>query len=472
MAQEGLKRSLGIPATVAAACGLVVASTTLVSLGQGFGIGGPGFIIAMIIAVLINLFVAFSFAELSGIIPKAGSIDHYTLPALGRFLAILAVLSGYVTVTVFAGSAEAAVPGFVFSEVFAPGIPPVVYSTIVVLLLAYINYRGIELFGWVQIVLTSIMIGTLVIMGIAGLFSLSVTPPLPAEGPFNPMGWGVLALTALGFWLFVGIEYVTPMAEEVKRPGVMIPISMISALAIILVAKVLFGFASIRYVPLGMLAESEAPQVLAGEAIFGLPGVYWMAIVTILASASTVNTLLAAIPRLLYGMASKGQAPSFFGRLNTRYQTPALGIALVALCILIPIWIGIAGIEMIVVFILAGAFSWFISYIIAHLNVIILRVKYPDVPRSFKTPLYPLPQLLGIASMIYMIINIFPDPVMKAAIYRYALIFLALSAVWAVIWVRVIQKKPLFAPVPLEEVREASLAEAAGTAKTTASHGG
>lgn len=469
MSQDGLKRSLGIPATVAAACGLVVASTTLVSLGQGFGIGGPGFIIAMIVAVLINLFVAFSFAELSGIVPKAGSIDHYTLPAMGRFLAILAVLSGYVTVTVFAGSAEAAVPGFVFNEVFAPGIPPVVYSTVVVLLFAYINHRGIELFGWVQIVLTSLMIGTLVIMGIAGLLSVSVSPPVPAEGPFNPMGWEILALTALGFWLFVGIEYVTPMAEEVKRPGIMIPVAMISALAVILVAKVLFGFASIKYVPLGLLADSEAPQVLAAEAIFGVSGIYWMAIVTILASASTVNTLLAALPRLLYGMAAKGQAPSFFGRLNPTYQTPSLGIALVALCMLIPLWIGIAGVEMIVVFILAGAFSWFISYIIAHLNVIILRVKYPDAPRSFKTPLYPLPQLLGIAAMIYMMINIFPDPVMKAAIYRLALIFLALAAVWAAVWVGVIQKKPLFAPVPLNEVVDEARAEQSETAPA---HGG
>lgn len=131
-----------MPAVVAAACGLVVASTTLVSLGQGFGLGGPGFIIAMIAAVIINLCVALTFGELSGIIPRAGSINHFTAPALGRFLAMLAVISGYLIVTMFAGAAEAAVPGLIFNEVVAP-VPPLLYTTVVVLLLAWVNYRGI-----------------------------------------------------------------------------------------------------------------------------------------------------------------------------------------------------------------------------------------------------------------------------------------------------------------------------------------
>src|SRR5660397_268268 len=83
-----LKRVIGLPAGIASAVGLVVASSTLVIQGQGFGIGGAGFLIAMVIAMLINLFVMFSFAELSGIVPRAGSVNHYTQAALGPFMAL------------------------------------------------------------------------------------------------------------------------------------------------------------------------------------------------------------------------------------------------------------------------------------------------------------------------------------------------------------------------------------------------
>src|SRR5680860_882504 len=119
-----LKRVIGLPAGIASAVGLVVAASTLVIQGQGFGMGGAGFLIAMVIAMLINLFVMFSFAELSGIVPRAGSVNHYTQAALGPFMAIVAVLASYFIVNIFAGSAEASVPGLIFHDVFWDGMPP------------------------------------------------------------------------------------------------------------------------------------------------------------------------------------------------------------------------------------------------------------------------------------------------------------------------------------------------------------
>src|SRR5680860_482423 len=87
-----LKRVIGLPAGIASAVGLVVAASTLVIKGQGIGIGGEGFLISMVIAMLIILFVMFSFAELSGIVPRAGSVNHYTQAALGPFMAIVCLL--------------------------------------------------------------------------------------------------------------------------------------------------------------------------------------------------------------------------------------------------------------------------------------------------------------------------------------------------------------------------------------------
>jgi len=452
MVEQQLKRSLGCWACIATAMGLVVASSTLVMLGQGFGIAGPGFIIPMVIAVVLNLLVAFSFAELAAMIPRAGGINHYTLPAMGPFAGLLSVLAGYLIVNIFAGSAESAIPGIVFHEVFAPWMDPRVFSIGMIIILMLINIRGIEFFAWLQIVLTAAMIGSLVVLGLIGLLGLGIGEPVPTSfETFNPMGWGVLGLTALAFWLFLGLEFVTPLAEEIKKPKVYIPVAMISALLIILVAKVIYGYASIMYVPLGDLAASKTPHVDAGGAILGRTGQIWMGIVTILASLSTVNALTAAIPRLIYGLANEGQFPRIFSTLS-RWQTPWIAIIFASMLFIVPIIIGIATIEMIVIFIMAGVFSYFITYIIAHLNVIILRYKYPNLKRSFKSPLGILPQIVGIAAMIYMMINIFPDPIIRSQIYTLALIFLAIAAVFSALWVKFVMKKGLFALTPIAEL--------------------
>lgn len=453
MAEPQLKRSLGLWACIATATGIVVASTSLVSLGQGFGIAGPGFLIPLIIAMVLNLLVAFSFAELASVIPRAGGINHYTLPAMGPFLGLLSVISGYVIVSIFAGSAEAAIPGLVFSEVFASGINPKIFSIIIILALMLVNIRGIDFFAWLQMGLTTAMIASMIILGIIGVTGIGAgsEPVATSFDVFNPMGLGVLGLTALAMWLFIGIEFVCPLAEEIRKPKIYIPLAMILALAIILVAKILYGFASIRYVPLNDLATSTAPHVLAGMAIMGRTGQIWMAIVTILAALSTVNTLIASIPRMMYGLAQEGQAPKFFANLS-RWQTPWVAIVFQAILFLIPILIGIATIEIIVIFILASAFSWFVTYIIAHLDVIILRFKYPKVKRDFKSPLWLLPQIFGILAMVYMMFNIFPEPEIKRQIYIYAFIFLGLAAVGSALWVKFVMKKDLFALTPLDKL--------------------
>jgi len=451
LSNVGLQRTLGLWSAVATAVGIVIASSTLVMLGQGMGIAGQGFIYAMVAALILNLIVAFSFAELSGIIPCAGGINHYTLPTMGPFVGMIAALSGYVLVSVFAGSAEAAIAGLIFSEAFAPWMNPTLFSLIVVALLVLINIKGIKLFGQVQIILTAAMIGSLMVLGVIGLTGMGSGTPVATSLEFNPLGLGVFGLTALAFWLFVGVEFVCPLAEEIKKPKIYVPLAMIIALSIIFIVKVLYGFASIRYVPMEILADSYSPHVDTAGAMLGRSGQVWIAIVSILATVSTVNTLLAAIPRMLYGMAKNKQLPSIFADLS-RWGTPYAAIIFKGIVFCAFLLSGIASIDAIVVLILAGAFCWFITYIVAHLNVIILRYKHPETNRSFKSPFGIVPQIIGIVGMLYMMMEIYPDPVMKAEIYRTAFIFLAAIIAFSFYWIKYVMKKDLFELTPLADV--------------------
>lgn len=449
-----LKRVIGLPAGIASAVGLVVASSTLVLQGNGFGIAGPGFLIAMLAAMLINLFAMFSFAELSGIMPRAGSVNHYTQAALGPFMAIVAVLASYFIVNIFAGSAEASIPGIIVNEVFLDWMPPRVFSVALVIVLVFVNLRGIRLFGAVQVVTAAIMILSLVTVGIIGLFDLGSGTPI--EGTFtslNPLGWSIFSLVALGFWLFVGAEFVTPLAEEIKKPRVYIPLSMFLGLLIILIAGGLYGMASVKYVSGDDLAGSLTPHVDAANAMMGRTGQIWMSIASIFATITTVNTLLCALPRMFYGMAQKGQLPSVLARVN-RFSVPSWATFMVMLMILTPLVIGVATTETFLTYILASTFTWVVGYIVVHIDLIVLRWKHPDIRGGFRTPLYPLPQLLSLAGLVWMLFNISPDPALTRGIYTLAFVFLGLSAVYAALWVTFKEKKGLFQTAPIAELVE------------------
>jgi amino acid transporter len=452
MAEVELKKNvLGFPSLFAVAIGIVVASTTLVSLGQGMGLGGYGFIWAMCIAFVLMMFQAFTFSELAITMPRAGSVSSYTEIAMGHFLAIVSVIAGYIIVQLLAGPAELSVAGLVLKECFWPGANPTVLSVIMLLIFMVLNLLGVDIFAKFQIAFTAVMIFTMALIGFGGTFGPGNAQVIMKFQPPPVSFMDAFALSALGIWLFIGTEFICPLAEEAKNPKRDIPLAMMLGLAVILALKIFYGIASVRYVSMEQLAQSPIPHVDVAKAIFGAFGFYWVGLASFCATASTVNTLIAAVPRMLYGMAHAGQVPGFFKYLHPRFRTPWVGIFLLSAGMLVQLLTGISSTQTIVVFIVASAFSWLLTYIIAHVDCIILRYKYPELDRPFKTPGFPVPQILGIAGTIFIMINIFPDPQVKRLIYTNAGWFLVGAAVYALLWCLLKMKKGLFRPTPLEE---------------------
>ncbi len=449
MVEELRKGVLGFPSLLSASVGLVVASTTLVSLCQGVGLGGYWFILSMLIAWVLMTFQAFTFSEVAITMPRAGSISSYTEIALGHFLAIIATIAGYIIVQLLAAPAEIAVASIVINKLFLPSISPTTIGIIMLIIFTVLNLLGVDVFANAQIFFTIVKILTIAGIGFIGIVLLgnpqvqNITPQLEITAIF--------ASVALAVWLLIGVEFTCPLVEEAKNPKRDMPIAMIGGLIIILIVNLMFGIASLKYVPMDKLASSSIPHVDVGAAILGKVGLYWIGIATFFITGGTINTLLASVPRMLYGMAHAGQVPSIFKWLHPRFRTPWIGIILLAIGMAIQILTGISTIETIVIFIVASAFSWLLAYIIAHIDVIIIRIKYPNLERPFKTPLFPIPQILGIAGTIFVLLNIFPDPKLKVQIHKYAFYFLGGGAIYSFLWCTLKMKKGLFKPVKYEE---------------------
>lgn len=452
-----LRRTMGIWGTTATGVGIVVSSSALVSLGQGFGAGGKAFTFALFAAFILMAFSYVSFTELAGMMPVAGGINHYTLPALGPFVGIISVISGYFLVSIFSGAAEAAIAGIIFTDVFAPNLNPIVVAVVITVLIAIANLLGVKAYSILQLTLTIILIGTTVVLGALGLSGIEL-PGDPIEysiGSETTTGIGVLGLTALAIWLFIGIEFITPMAQEIKRPNLTIPVAIGIGMLVILVANILFGYASIRFVPLDTLANSAQPQVDFATAMLGKTGQVWMGAVAMLATTSTMNTIIGSVARMLYGMGQRGQLPKIFASLN-RFGAPWFAVIFLSSLFLIFVISGSATGETVAIFILAGCFCWLVTYCIAHLDVIILRFKYPNARRSFKSPFGITIQILGLLGMIYVMFNMHPEAEVAREIYKYSLIFLALTVIYSAIWVKYKMKQGLFDTVPIEELIDES----------------
>ena len=449
-----LKQTLGFWSCFSVAVGLVVASSTMVSLGQGMGIAGGGFVIAMIAAWILQHFSAQSYAELSCIMPHSGGIRTYTRVAMGALPAIVATILGFIVPNLFAIPTELAVASSVLSDTFFPGISPLVFGGFLLGFLTLTNILGVDIFAKLQVVFTLTMMISMTLLGLIGLTGIGAAPaPVIPDIPFNAMGTGVFSLTALAIWLYIGIEFVTPMAQETKNAERNIPRAMFLGLVVIFGVNLLYGFASLKYVPAEQLASSNHPHIDMAMAILGRPGVIWISIVSIFASASSISTVIAVVPRMLYGMALSHELPKIFCKIHPTFRTPWVGIIAMSSAISVFYFGGICDAPNLIIYILSACCAWLFCYVIAHLNVIILRVRYPDMHRPYKTKFYPVPQIIGTLGIIYSIVNIAPDPAMKEPIYTLVGIMTILAITYAVIWLKFVVKQPLFKPMSMQEAQ-------------------
>ena len=113
---------------------------------------------------------------------------------------------------------------------------------------------------------------------------------------------------------------------------------------------------------------------------------------------------------------------------------------------------GLASTDAISFLILTASVFWMVSYIITHINVLMLRRRLPKAPRTFKTFGGALIQIIGILGTGYMVCSISTDPAERLKILGIVgLIFVGLS-IYAVAWIKLKMKMPLFKPVELHEV--------------------
>lgn len=443
--------TLGLLTLLAVAVGVIVAQSTMVSLLQATAIGGWGFVGAMAVGFGLMLCNSATYAELALMMPRASGMSAYIQAGLGPLPAIFAVFAGYVVPALFGPAAELLLVDAVLGQVLPATLPAMGWAALLLGVLVLLNLLGTDVFARVQTVLTFTMLVFLLLTGLMAFGAPAATPPAGATGPTG-MGEAttVFGIVALVMYSLIGTEFVTPLTALARDAARNVPRAMFLGLAVVALANLVFCLGAAHAVGRAQLGSSPLPHLDAAVAAFG-PGVKLLfAVVAVTATASLINTVLAAVPRMLMEMAHAGEAFPVFRHVNRR-GVPWVGTLFVAALPLVGLlWSG-GDVNRIVPLLIAAASAWLVSYMVAHLALMALRRRAPLRDRPWRAPLHPWPQVIAIAGMAYVIANAAPAPELEGPIFTALAAVLGLVAAIGCAWVLAVMRRSPFGVVEAGE---------------------
>ncbi len=368
---------LTLRTVIATSAGLTLASSSFVAAIQVAGfLAGDSAWIAILVGGMLCLGAAACFSELNGMLPSAAGIRLYFGRAFGDTIA-LAVSLSYMFIVMGVVGAESYVLGNVLNRAF-PVVAPVAWIVFMLVAVALMNIRGVRLAGNFQDVITYGLMLSLAIFSYIG-FSHS---GFHLNAPASPGGIvSLVNAVAVGVFLFVGFEWVTPLAEEVTENR-LISRGMMVAVGLLSIVYSLITVAMTSSVPREELTGSPVPLLVFARHILGDAGVYWVVGLSLASSITTFNAGLISVSRFFYAAARESVVPKVFSKISMRYFTPWVAIlGVLAVGLAVSMLVLITG-KYLVLVNMAAAMEC-IVYAMAGAAVLMLRKKFPAQPRPY-----------------------------------------------------------------------------------------
>jgi basic amino acid/polyamine antiporter, APA family len=220
---------------------------------------------------------------------------------------------------------------------------------------------------------------------------------IPDAGHFAG-AFGVAMIATL--WSYDGWNVLTYLGGEVKEPQRTIPRALfIGTLAVIIIYS-LVNLAYLYILPIGEIASSKLVAADVMDRVFpGLGGAIIAAMV-MLSTIGAVNANSLATARVFYAMANDGLFFKGLATVSARSRTPARALAAQTAWACVLTLTGTFD-QLFTYVIFAG---W-IFYLLGAIAVFIFRGKYPDLPRPYRVPGYPVVPILFVLAATWFVIN-------------------------------------------------------------------
>ncbi len=407
-------------------------------------VGSGGWMIMVwVLTGLITVAAAVSYGELSGMFPKAGGQYVYLQEAWGKrfgflygwaFFAVIqtgTIAAVAVTFATFLGYIGEALFGTNFLSdthlLLAIGSYHVTYAQVVgiasIVLLTFINTRGIESGKWIQFFFTFAKVGTILALIFCGIFLFKDHSVWQNNWS---SGWmahtltksnGVISHSSLSvFELVVAIcvamvgtlfssdawNNVTFIAGEIKKPERNIGLSLFIGTLAVTILYISMNVMYVNVLSMAEIAGAESDRVALAAALklFGSFGTVVIAALIMVSTFGCNNGLILSGARVYYSMAVDGLFLPAAKKLNGN-GVPAKALWMQCFWASVLCLSGKYGdlLDFIV-------FTVLVFYILTIAAIFKLRRTMPEHPRPYKAFGYPvLPALyIGMASFICIIL--------------------------------------------------------------------
>lgn len=433
-----MKRELGLlDATLLVAGGMIGSGIFIVSADVTRNVGSAGWLLLIwLITGFMTLAAALSYGELSGMYPKAGGQYVYLREA---YNSLVAFLFGWSFFAVIQTGTIAAV-GVAFSKFFAYFVPALgddvilfrligfnissaqLVSIALIILLTYINTRGVKSGKIIQTTFTAAKLISLIGLILFGFILMKpevwsanwsnafqiqrfVSPGVFENCPgFSVIAGGIAAAMVGTLFSSDSWNNVTFVAGEITNPKRNIGLALFLGTLIVTVIYVLTNVMYTAVLPMNDIATAAKDRVgiAAAQSIFGASGTAILALLVMVSTFGCNNGLILSGARVYYSMAQDGLFFKKAGELN-KNAVPEFGLWIQCAFASILCLSGRYGdlLDMI-------CFVVVIFYVLTILGIFILRVKQPDLERPYKAFGYPvLPIiyiLMGISFCVLLII--------------------------------------------------------------------
>lgn len=412
--KERLGRSLGFFSTFAIGTGTMIGAGIFILPGIAFTNAGPGAIFSFLIGGIISIATAISMAELATGMPMAGGSYYYISRTMGAAFGAIIGLGSWLAL-VFKGAF--ALIGL--AEYFQVFYTSSIYFVAAVsgLFLLVINYRGSKSSGSLQNVIIILLLSILTIF-ISKVFFFVEPDNFNSIMPLGPVS--VLNTTGIIFISYLGLAELAAISEEVKNPSKNLPRAFIVSAVVVTIFYVLIMVAVASVSSSYSGVTTITPLADIADLIYGETGRFFIVLAALLATLSTANGAILSSSRFPFAMSRDALMPQWFVEIHKKYETPYNSILVTGTVMVLLLFL--FDVEQLAR--LGGAFN-IIIYVLLNLAVIILRKRtLPEYEPTFRDPLFPLTQIIGITGSLILL------PLLGILPLFFTISIIALGAWW------------------------------------------
>jgi amino acid transporter len=275
------------------------------------------------------------------------------------------------------------------------GTPRALIITVVVVLMAILNVRGVRLAANASNTMAAGKLVPLAIFILAGLFFLDPSRFVFTTSPgYHPFSQSVLLLV----YAFTGFEMAVIPAGEARRPERDLPLALMIGMATVVTFYVLIQVVCIGTLP--NLGASERPLADAANHFLGTWGAVMITAGIVISLAGNLNVLLLAASRVLFAMSEGGELPPQLQVIHARYRTPVFAV-LGTSAVMLALTLSGTFIYLVTI----STISRLVTYMVTCSALTVLRRK-PEAPKAaFRLPWGVAFSGIGVALGVWLLSN-------------------------------------------------------------------